>query len=75
MSIWTREELLQLISLWKAAYKAASSGQSYTIDGRTLTRQNVSEIRTQLSYLEQQLNALSGKGSGLQRITCRTVRQ
>ena len=75
MSIWTREELLQLISSWKAAYKAASSGQSYTIDGRTLTRQNVSEIRAQLSYLERQLDALSGKGSGLKRITCRTVRQ
>ena len=75
MSIWTREELLQLLSLWKAAYKAASSGQSYTIDGRTLTRQNVAEIRAQLSYLERQLAALSGKTSSLQRIICRTVRK
>ena len=74
MSIWTREELLQLISSWKAAYKAASAGQSYTIDGRTLTRQNVSEIRNQLSYLERQLDAISGKGNGLNRVTCRTVR-
>lgn len=74
MSIWTREEILQLISSWKAAYKAASSGQSYTIDGRTLTRQNVSEIRNQLSYLERQLDAISGNGGGLERVTCRTVR-
>ena len=74
MSIWTREELLQLISSWKAAYKAASAGQSYTIDGRTLTRQHVSEIRHQLSYLERQLDAISGKGNGLNRVTCRTVR-
>ena len=74
MSIWTREELLQLISSWKAAYKAASAGQSNTIDGRTLTRQNVSEIRNQLSYLERQLDAISGTGNGLNRVTCRTVR-
>lgn len=73
-SIWTRDELIQLISSWKAAYKAASSGQSYTIDGRTLTRQNVPEIRNQLSYLERQLDALSGKGGGLKSIKCRTVR-
>lgn len=73
MTIWKHEELLHLIALWKAAYKAASAGQSYTIDGRTLTRQNVSEIRAQLSYLERQLDALNS-GSGLKRITCRTVR-
>ena len=75
MPIWTRQELLRLIALWKAAYMAASTGQSYTIDGRSLTRQNVPEIRAQLSYLERQLEALSGNGSGLKRITCRTVRQ
>ena len=47
-TIWTREELLDLIACWKAAYKAASTGKSYTVQGRTLTRYDLPEIRQQL---------------------------
>ncbi|MDL2268862.1 DUF6148 family protein [Desulfosarcina sp. OttesenSCG-928-A07] len=61
-SIWTRDELLSLRSLWKAAYKAAATGKSYTIEGRSLTRQNLNEIRAQLSYIQDELDALSGRG-------------
>lgn len=61
MTIWTREELLTLIADWKAAYKAASTGKSYTIGGRTLTRYELPEIRRQLSYLENELAALDGR--------------
>ncbi len=60
-SIWTREELLSLLADWKAAYKAASTGKSYTIDGRTLTRYELPEIRQQISYLENELAALNGR--------------
>ncbi|WP_022656126.1 DUF6148 family protein [uncultured Desulfovibrio sp.] len=60
-SIWTRDELHTLIADWKAAYRAASTGKSYTIDGRTLTRYELPEIRQQLTYLENQLAALDGK--------------
>ena len=49
-TIWTREELLDLIACWKAAYKAASTGKSYTVQGRTLTRYDLPEIRQQLVY-------------------------
>ena len=42
-TIWTREELLGLIACWKAAYKAASTGKSYTVQGRTLTRYDLPE--------------------------------
>lgn len=61
MTIWTREELLTLIADWKAAYKAAFTGKSYTIGGRTLTRYELPEIRRQLSYLENELAALDGR--------------
>ena len=46
-TIWTREELLDLIACWKAAYKAASTGKSY-----------LPEIRQQLVYLQGELAAL-----------------
>ncbi len=61
MAIWTRAELTSLLDLWKAAYKAAATGKSYTIAGRSLSRQDLPEIRKQLDYLEGQLEALDGK--------------
>lgn len=60
-SIWTRGELLSLLADWKAAYKAASTGKSYTIAGRTLTRYDLADIRAQISYLERELAALAGR--------------
>ena len=73
MSIWTREELHDLIAAWKAAYKAASTGKSYTIQGRTLTRSDLPDIRKQLAYLENELATLdSGRGS--KRVIMRVVR-
>lgn len=64
MSIWTRDELLSLLADWKAAYKAASTGKSYTIAGRSLTRQDIPAIREQLAYLERELASLSRGQSG-----------
>ncbi len=60
-SIWSRQELLELIYEWKAAYKAAATGKSYSIGARTLTRYDLSEIRDQLEWLENELAALDGK--------------
>lgn len=58
-TIWTREELLDLIACWKAAYKAGRPrGKSYTVQGRTLTRYDLPEIRQQLVYLQGELAAL-----------------
>lgn len=58
-TIWTREEFLDLIACWKAVHKAASTGKSYTVQGRTLTRYDLSEIRQQLIYLQDELAALN----------------
>lgn len=75
MSIWSKAELLELISQWKKAYMAVSSGKSYTIGGRSLTRQDVSVIRAQLDSLARELDGLEHPGKGsLRAIPCRTVR-
>ncbi|WP_300786837.1 hypothetical protein [uncultured Desulfovibrio sp.] len=72
MSLWTRDELLALLADWKAAYRAASHGKSYTIAGRTLTRQDIGDIRDQLDYLQRQLDSLT-RGAGPVRV--RAVRE
>ena len=43
-SIWTEPELRELIAAWKQAWLRASTGKSYTIGGRTLTRYDLDEI-------------------------------
>ena len=60
MSIFTRAELLEMIAQWKAAYKAAATGKSYTIGSRTLTRYDLADIRGQLEWLKKELDALDG---------------
>ena len=71
--MWTREELLSLLADWKAAYKAASTGRSYTIGSRTLTRYELSEIRAQIDWISSELAALS-RGRGHVRVAARIVR-
>ena len=62
-SIWTREELCEQIQLYKAALKACASGASYTIGKRSLTRQDLDDIRKHLDYLAGELAALeNGRG-------------
>ena len=72
-STWTREELLSLLADWKAAYKAASTGKSYMVQGRTLTRYEIPEIRSQIDYLNGELAALDGT-RGPKRIVMRVRR-
>ena len=65
-SIFTREELLNEIANWKAAYSAASTGKSYSIAGRSLTRQDLPLIREQLAFLQREMRALT-TGSSMQK--------
>jgi hypothetical protein len=60
-SIWTREELLEQVALYKRALKQCASGSSYTIGTRSLTRQDLPEIRAHLSWLANELAAISGR--------------
>ena len=43
----------------------AASGQSYTIDGRSLTRQDIEDITAQLDYIQKELDKLDGNGGGV----------
>lgn len=62
-SIWTRQELLEQIALYKKALKACATGSSYTIGNHSLTRQDLEDIRSHLDYLAGELAALeNGRG-------------
>lgn len=58
--IYTRKELSDAIAEWKAALTACSTGKSYTIDGRSLTRYDLAEIRKHLAWLLELEAAMSG---------------
>lgn len=51
------------LEAWYAADLAVSTGQSYRIGTRSLTRANIDEIRKQIIYWEREVARLEGKGS------------
>ena len=61
-NLWTKQELSEQIAEWKKALKACASGKSYSIDNRTLTRQDVSVIMDTLDKLQAQYLQLSHNG-------------
>lgn len=61
MSIYTETELKEAIEQWKTALSLCATGKSYQIDGRTLTRYDLAEIRAHLSWLQSQLDLAQGR--------------
>jgi hypothetical protein len=49
------------LSAWIAADLAVAKGQSYSMNGRSLTLANVREIREQIQYWERRVMALSSQ--------------
>lgn len=49
------------LDAWYQAEIAVSTGQSYTIGNRTLTRANIKDIKQQINYWENRVKAMSGK--------------
>lgn len=49
------------LSAWVAADLAVAKGQSYSMNGRSLTLANVREIREQIQYWERRVMALSSQ--------------
>ncbi len=45
------------LDAWIAADLAVAKGQSYSMNGRTLTLANVKEIREQIQYWERRVSA------------------
>lgn len=49
------------LDAWYKAELAVSTGQSYSIGSRSLTRANLSEIRKQIEYWEKRVATFSEK--------------
>ena len=48
------------LKMWMDAEDAAASGKSYTIDGLTLSRQDLASIRASIQYWSSYLDSLQG---------------
>ena len=64
-TIYTNEELEAELALWKQALRACATGKSYTIDGQTLTRQNMADIRAHIDFLVGEKAKLERRGSAV----------
>lgn len=60
----TLEQAQAKLERWLAADDAVASGQSYSIDGRSLSRADAAEIRANIDYWEAKVNRLS-RGGGI----------
>lgn len=65
MSGITKDMAREMLQLWLDAERAVTTGQSYKIGTRFLTRSNVSEIAARIKYWRNEIAKLeSGRGSG-----------
>lgn len=55
------EQAKEMHQLWFDAYKDASSGKAYTIEGRSLTRQDLPQIKKELQYWSDIIADLTGQ--------------
>lgn len=53
-----------MLDSWLEAEKHVQAGQSYSIDGKTVTRANLSEIRNAIKYWEAKVTQLKRKSKG-----------
>lgn len=64
MTAWTLAEVESQLTEWKAALTAVSRNQSYSIEGRAMTRAQLPEIRKTIDWLERKHGELSSAASG-----------
>lgn len=61
------------LQAWLDAELAVSTAQSYSMGSRSLTRANLTEIRKQINYWQNQVNKLSGKSRKTMRFVPRDL--
>lgn len=61
---YSLEEAQGELQRWKGALTAASTGRSYQIGSRQLSRYNLPEIKEQIAFFAQIVEALSTGGTG-----------
>lgn len=64
MSIITKEVAKDHLQAWLNAEMAVTTGQSYRIGSRELTRASISEIRKQIEYWSNKIKELELKERG-----------
>lgn len=62
MSGITIELAKEMLDLWIEAERKVTTGQSYKIGSRTLTRANVSDIRNSINYWRNEVDRLENGG-------------
>ncbi|CDN41447.1 DUF6148 family protein [Paenibacillus sp. P22] len=65
MPLYTLETAQTHLSSWLAAELAISTGQSYTIGTRSLTRANLKDVREAVRYWQGQVLACQRAAAGL----------
>ena len=60
----TYTDAVAALRQWMAALEATSSGSSYSIGGRTLTRQDVETIRGEIQRWHNTVSALEARAQG-----------
>lgn len=65
--IITLPDAIQNLRDWLAALQATAAGQSYSIGGRTLTRQDNDTIRAEIQRWHNTVTALEAEARGQQR--------
>jgi len=65
------QRAIEMRDSWIVAEEAVQAGQSYSVDGKTVTKANLSEIRNAIKYWEGQISQSKrkSKGKGRVRIT------
>ncbi|MFC4102921.1 DUF6148 family protein [Paenibacillus xanthanilyticus] len=63
-SAWTLEEAQAALGQWKQALMAVSTGQSYTIGGRSLTRASIKDIKDMIDYFANEITKLEAAAQG-----------
>ena len=62
---YTLEEINATLARWKKALDACATGKSYTIGDRSLTMQDLPEIRNTIEWLEKRRSKLMGHATTL----------
>lgn len=61
MAAWTLEQAKKHLEAWMEAEIAVTTGQSYTLRSRQLTRANLSDINKQIQFWANEVNKLEAQ--------------
>jgi len=64
---FTVTECRERLKIWLDAEATIASGQSYSIDNRSLTRANLVQVRDQIKFWRSELNKAEAVSSGRSR--------